>query len=98
MMTRMSVTARIGAQDGKRVTLLGRDAWALLQLIAAGAHGVTPIERVGPRWSAYVFKLRKAEVPVLTIREPHDGPFPGHHARYALAVPVFIEEPHEVAA
>jgi hypothetical protein len=78
--------------------LHGRDAWALLQLVASGSQGVTAIERVGPRWSAYVFKLRKAGIPVLTIRETHGGPFPGHHARYALAGPVFIEEQVEVAA
>lgn len=95
---RMMTRARVGAMDGPRVTLHGRDAWALLQLIAAGAHGVTPIERVGPRWSAYVYKLRKAGIAVLTIRETHGGQFPGHHARYALAVPVFVEEPGEAAA
>ena len=97
-MNRIAVTARIGAKDGRRVTLQGRDAWALLQLLAAGAHGVTPIERVGPRWSAYVFKLRKAGIAVLTVREAHGGAFPGSHARYVLAAPVFIEDPSEVAA
>lgn len=92
------ISARIGAKDGPSVRLHGRDAWALLQLIAAGAQGVTPIERVGPRWSAYVYKLRKAGIAVLTIRESHGGEFPGHHARYALAVPVFIDEASEAAA
>lgn len=92
---------RIGGENGRRVELRGRDAWALQQLIDAGADGVTPIERVGPRWSAYIFKLRKAGIEVLTIRESHRGPFPGHHARYVLAVAVIIEEPAmfgEVAA
>lgn len=97
-MTRMNVAARIGAKDGNRVTLHGRDAWALLQLIAAGPEGVTPIERIGPRWSAYVYKLRKAGIAVSSVRESHGGEFPGHHARYTLAVPVFIEEPNEAPA
>jgi hypothetical protein len=91
------ISARIGAKDGPSVRLHGRDAWALLQLIAAGAQGVTPIERVGPRWSAYIHKLRKAGFAVHTIHETHGGPFPGHHARYVLAVPVFVEEPSEAA-
>lgn len=97
-MNQINVSARVGAPNGKRVNLCGRDAWALLQLVAAGPKGVTPIERVGPRWSAYVFKLRKAGIAVRTIRERHGGAFPGHHARYALTEPVFIDEPGEAAA
>ena len=97
-MNHITVAVRVGAKDGPRVMLLGRNAWAVLQLIAAGPQGVTPIEHVGPRWSAYVYKLRKAGIAVVTIRETHGGQFPGHHARYALAVPVFIEEPGGVAA
>lgn len=85
-----SVRARIGC-DGPHITLQGRSAWALLQLIDAGAQGVTPIECVGPRWAAYIHKLRKAGVAVETIRESHGGAFPGQHARYVLGAPVFIE-------
>src|SRR5438105_1346105 len=97
-MTRTVVTARVGATDGTCITLHGRDAWALVQLVAAGPQGVTPIERAGPRWSAYVFKLRKAGISILTIRESHGGQFPGHHARYVLTAPVFVEAASEVAA
>ena len=92
------VVARIHGENGRRVQLRGRDAWALLELVAAGSCGVTPIERVGPRWSAYVHKLRKAGIAIHTIRESHGGPFPGHHARYVLAVPVVVEEPTKAAA
>ncbi len=40
------------------LTIKGRELWALRELIRAGSRGVTPVERVGPRWSHYVFKLR----------------------------------------
>ncbi len=90
---RLVILARIGGPDGPRVKLHGRDGWALLQLVAAGWRGVTPIERIGPRWSAYVHKLRRAGISVQTLREAHGGPFPGHHARYVLATPVVLELP-----
>jgi hypothetical protein len=97
-MNKVRIAVRVGTVDGPRVPLLGRDAWACLQLVAAGYQGVTAIERVGPRWSAYVHKLRKAGISIVTVREAHGGPFPGHHARYVLAVPVFVEQTQGVAA
>jgi hypothetical protein len=39
--------------------VLGRGAWALLELKAANDNGCTPIDHPGPRWSGYVHKLRK---------------------------------------
>lgn len=66
------------------ITVRGRVRWALDKLRLAGKTGCTPIEEVGPRWSAYVHKLREAGVIIETLREPHDGEFPGHHARYVL--------------
>ncbi|MEO0644353.1 MAG: hypothetical protein AAFY47_13205 [Pseudomonadota bacterium] len=40
--------------DGPRdIFLKGRTLWALRELVKAGQRGVTPIERVGPRWSDY---------------------------------------------
>lgn len=62
----------------------GREAWALAALIDAGEKGCTPIEHVGPRWSAYVHKLRKAGLIIETIHESHSGPYSGRHGRYAL--------------
>lgn len=62
----------------------GRTAWALARLIAAGRKGCTPITEPAPRWSAYIHNLRKMGVSIDTIHEPHDGPFPGIHARYVL--------------
>ncbi len=70
--------------------LVGRDAWALQMLIRAGERGVTPIEVPGPRWSAYVYKLRKRGILIETLDEEHGGPFPGRHARYLLHSQVTI--------
>lgn len=64
--------------------LAGREEWALSHLLAAGDIGCTPIDTPGPRWSDYVFKLRRRGIDIATITEPHHGAFPGHHARYVL--------------
>jgi hypothetical protein len=64
--------------------LAGREEWALSRLLAAGSHGCTPIDTPGPRWSDYVFKLRRRGIDIATITESHGGDFPGHHARYIL--------------
>jgi len=86
-MTRRRVqTFIIETHDGvpATVTLKGRDAWALQELMAAGERGCTPIDRPGPRWSGYVHKLRRAGIAVETRTEAHGGAFAGHHARYVL--------------
>jgi len=64
--------------------LAGREEWALSHLISAGDEGCTPIDTPGPRWSDYVFKLRKRGIDIATITEAHGGPYAGHHARYVL--------------
>jgi hypothetical protein len=64
--------------------LAGREEWALSHLIAAGSHGCTPISHPGPRWSDYVFKLRRRGIDIATLAEHHDGPFAGTHGRYIL--------------
>ena len=97
-MSKVRIAVRIGSPNGRRTTLYGRDAWALLQLAARGAQGCTPIDTPGPRWSSYVHKLRNAGIAVDTIREPHRGAFPGTHARYVLRTAVFIEQGGEVVA
>ncbi|HKT18363.1 MAG TPA: hypothetical protein VJR47_09995 [Stellaceae bacterium] len=74
------------------VTLIGRDAWAFLELRRAGEAGCTPIDHPGPRWSGYVLKLRRAGLRVETIHESHGGAFPGRHARYVLRSLVRIIE------
>ena len=78
------IQARI-LPDGDAFTLSGRDAWALRELIKAGPCGVTPIDNPGPRWSGYIFKLRRKHgLGIETVYEPHGGDFPGNHARYIL--------------
>jgi hypothetical protein len=64
--------------------LAGREEWALSHLLAAGSHGCTPISHPGPRWSDYVFKLRRRGLDIATVTESHGGPYAGHHARYVL--------------
>jgi hypothetical protein len=77
--------------DGPAFTAIGRDAWALSELVAAGERGCTPIDNPGPRWSGYVFNLRRGHGLVIeTVHEPHRGAFPGTHARYVLRSPVEI--------
>lgn len=68
-----------------RLQLCGRNAWALSVLVHAGTRGCTPITHPGPRWSAYVHRLRHDYgLTIETIHEAHSGPFPGSHARYVL--------------
>lgn len=67
-----------------RLELEGRNAWAMMQLIAAAEHGCTPIRNPAPRWSAYVYNLRRMGVDIETIHERHGGAFAGTHARYVL--------------
>lgn len=78
--------------SGRRLAFNGRDGWALAALIAAGERGCTPIDVPGPRWSAYVHKLRRAGLEIETVTELHGPPFPGHHARYVLRTPLRIVE------
>ncbi len=72
-------------EQSRTFDLKGRSGWAMVQLVEAGATGVTPITRPAPRWSAYVFDLRELGIPIETIREPHEGNYPGTHARYVLS-------------
>lgn len=77
-------TLHVGDGSQQILDLAGREEWALSHLLAAGDHGCTPITTPGPRWSDYVFKLRRRGILVDTITEPHAGPYPGTHARYRL--------------
>lgn len=74
--------------SSRLLNLKGREAWALGELIRAGNEGCTPIDTPGPRWSDYVFKLRRRGIDIATVTEPHDGPYAGHHARYVLRATV----------
>ena len=87
---------RFRHDDGEK-SVHGRDAWALAELIKAGAVGVTPITHPGPRWAAYIAKLRKQGLAIETLHETHGGAFAGRHARYVLRSPVELVEIREAA-
>jgi hypothetical protein len=83
--------------SGTLQTFIGRDAWALGRLIEVGARGVTTLTHPAPRWSQYIFRLRRAGLVISTEYERHSGPFPGSHGRYRLETQVTVV-PNEVAA
>ncbi len=86
MPKKLNFTATIhGRTEGDvSIAILGREAWALLELVEAGPAGCTPIDNPAPRWSHYIWLLRGHGFTVETIDEPHAGPFSGTHARYVL--------------
>jgi hypothetical protein len=77
-----SITVRM--LSGTHLTFVGREAWALRRLIEAGSPGLTTLDHPAPRWSQYIFRLRKAGLNISTEYERHAGPFPGNHGRYTL--------------
>lgn len=87
-----------GDPKGLPITLVGRDWWALQELIKAGKKGCTPIDNPVPRWGHYVWKIRQAGIDVETIHESHGGRFPGHHARCLLKSPLVVLEDVRAAA
>ncbi len=94
-MKKLHIRAAVRADDGSERTfgVIGRNAWALENLIQAGHRGCTPIDVPGPRWSAYVHRLRHDYgLNIETVDEPHGGPFAGSHARYVLHDEVRVVE------
>jgi hypothetical protein len=92
---KLAIKVRVLGNDeaeARDLTFIGRDAWALKQLIAAGGRGCTPIDNAGPRWSHYIYKLRRGGLDVETVHEPHGGQFAGTHARYLLKSHVVVIE------
>jgi hypothetical protein len=89
-MTTLALKVRIDA--GNAVVVVGRAAWALLELLAAGDTGCTYTDNPAPRWSGYVHELRKLGVTIDTLQEVHGGPFAGRHARYVLRSSVTVFE------
>ena len=85
-------------EDVRTITPAGRDAWALGELITAGAAGCTPIDHPGPRWSGYIFKLKRIyRLNIETITEMHGGDYAGKHARYVLRSRVAFADPADAA-
>jgi hypothetical protein len=81
---KIRVTLNLSEQP-RTFELKGRLGWAMANLVDAGANGVTPLVRPGPRWSAYVHDLREMGFPIETEMVPHGGKYAGHHALYRLA-------------
>jgi hypothetical protein len=80
--------------DARTITLIGRVAWALGELIHAGDDGCTPLTTPGPRWSSYVFKLKRLHgLMIESITEQHGGDYSGKHARYVLRSRVEFADP-----
>jgi hypothetical protein len=93
----LKLTVKIGGHGGITKTFDGRFAWTLLRLIEAGENGVTPMERPAPRWSAYVFVLRREGLVIETIEERHSGPYAGRHGRYVLRTAVVVIDRKDAA-
>jgi hypothetical protein len=87
----MDVTAiKVELPSGAAKDYCGRDAWTLDKLLDAGERGVTTIDHPAPRWSHYVFRLRKSGLTIETATEKHRGDFPGTHGRYILRTPLKV--------
>jgi hypothetical protein len=84
-----SITVKVGP-NGAVKRFSGRFAWALAELIRAGARGVTPIDQPAPRWSHYIYRLRRKGVPITTVPEMHGGSFAGRHGRYIIGASVVV--------
>jgi hypothetical protein len=85
-------------EDVRTITPAGRDAWALGELILAGETGCTPITTPGPRWSGYVFKLKRIyRLSIETVTEMHGGEYAGKHARYVLRSKVCFADPADAS-
>jgi hypothetical protein len=53
------VTALTVQLGERKLALNGRKAWALDALITAGFIGLTTLENPAPRWSHYIWLLRR---------------------------------------
>lgn|GEM_PF-6336428 len=79
------------------LTIKGRLAWCLRELLAAGDEGITAYEKPTPHVSDYVRRLRKNYgLRIETEREKHGGLYPGIHARYRLKSEVRVVWEREV--
>lgn len=77
--------------DGDPITVRGRDAETLKLLIRQGALGFTSGEASPLGWarrtSHYIFKLRRAGFPIMTVREKAGDACVG---RYSLNAPIEV--------
>jgi hypothetical protein len=95
---RVAFNVHEGDGNVRRITPPGRVAWALSSLIIAAGKGCTSIDNPGPRWSAYIFKLKRDyHLDIETITEGHGGEFKGTHARYVLRSRVQFADPADAS-
>ncbi len=87
----MKIEITLLSEPSRTFELEGRMGWTMAQLANAGTQGVATVENPAPRWSAYVHSLRKLGIQIETEMEPHEGSYPGQHARYRLACDVHIK-------
>ena len=89
-MRRTKDTLTVRLPDGASLGFEGRAAWALRHLHKAGPAGLTTLQQPAPRWSHYIYLLRKAGLTITTEHESHGGTYAGHHGRYRLETPLTI--------
>ncbi|WP_347376819.1 hypothetical protein [Ensifer sp. Root1252] len=91
---RLLLRAKIveNGEAGQPITVVGRDAWCLKELLAAGQRGITSLQNPAPRLGHYIWKLRRFGFAIETTHENHAGDYPGHHARYRLHSEVVLSE------
>ena len=68
----------------RELSLFGREAWCLNELVRAGIAGITARQFPGARISHYVFCLRGQGLAIETKSEANTGAFAGSHGRYTL--------------
>lgn len=84
MFKHLKIAARI-LPDGQPNNVIGRDAWALLELCRCGLRGCTPIDNPGAKWSAYVHKPRtRYRLSIENLYENHSWQYAGTQAHYVL--------------
>lgn len=87
----MKVKVTLLSEQPRTFEFKGRLGWMITKLVEAGPRGVTPISHPAPRQSGYVHSLRELGVPIETIMEPHEGSYPGQHARYVLTCDATVQ-------
>jgi hypothetical protein len=77
---------------GNPITFVGRESWAMRELIAAGERGVSSLHHIGPRLAHYCMKIRRAGLLVDMVKTPHSGPYSGWHGVYVLKSKLAVVE------
>lgn len=86
----MKIEITLLSEPPRTFELEGHIGWTMAQLANAGAQGVATIENPAPRWSAYVYSLRKLEIQIETEMEPNYSHYPGQYTRYRLVCGVNV--------